>query len=122
MERHPYCVALRASRNPRVVLMRMQKGALTVGEDHPCYGLRMNEKARPYQPLHHIGQHRMMCQRVEPLQAKRAICGLLIFRLWIEARHGRICDAVRWCGSLDRPALVRCNADHIAEELLQVPF
>src|ERR1700733_7195656 len=122
MERHPYCVALRASRNPRVVLMRMQKGALAVGEDHPCNGLGMNQKTRPHKSLHHIGQYRMMRQRVELLQAERAICGLLIFRIRIGARHGGIRDAVRWCGPLDRPALVRCNADHIAEELLQVPF
>ena len=55
---------------------------------------------------------------LEPLQAERAICCLLVFRIWIEACHGGIRDAVRWCGPLDHPALVRCNIDHIAEELL----
>src|ERR1700761_2317711 len=122
MQRHPYGIALRAPCNPRVVLMRVQKGTLAVGEDHPCNGLGMNQKTRPYKSLHHIGQYRMMRQRVEPLQAERAICSLLIFRIWIEARHGGIRDTVPWRGPLDRPALVRCNADHIVEELLQISF
>src|SRR5271170_2580163 len=122
MQRHPHCIAIGASCNSRVVLMRVQKGALAVGENYPCNGLGMNQKARPHKSLHHIGQYRMMRQGVEPLQAERAICSLLIFRIWIEASHSGIRDAVRWCGPLDRPALVRCNADHTAEELLQVPF
>src|SRR5258708_18504054 len=39
MQRHPHCVAIGASFKPRVVLMRMQKGALAVGEIHPRNGL-----------------------------------------------------------------------------------
>src|ERR1700751_1989854 len=122
MHRHPRCIAVGASCNSRVVLMRMQNGALTVGENDPSNGLGMNQKVRTHKSLHHIGQCRMMRQRVEPLQAERAICGPLIPRIWFIARFGGIREAVRWRGPLDHPALVRCDADHIAEELLQVPF
>jgi hypothetical protein len=58
--------------------------------DHPInrihallpWNLGMNQNARPHKSLHHIGQYRMMRQRVEPLQAKRAICGLLARQLF----------------------------------------
>src|SRR6202162_1179537 len=66
MKRHPHCVAIGASFKSRVVLMRMQKGALAVGENHPCKGLGTTKRARPHKPLHHVGQYRMLRQRVEP--------------------------------------------------------
>src|ERR1700679_1394818 len=109
VHRHPESVAFGASCNSRVVLMRMQKGARVVGENHPCNRLGMDQKARPYKPLHHTGQYRMVRQRVEPLQSERAICGLLIFRIRIVARHGGIREALRWSGRLYYTTLARSN-------------
>src|SRR5246127_2801080 len=79
MHRHPRCIAIGASLNSRVVLMRMKKSGLEVGENDPCNRLGMNQKVRPDKSLHRIGQYGMMRQRVDPLQTKRASFGSLLF-------------------------------------------